>query len=87
MAYPQPSTIAPAAFIDELIRADLVVVVTRSGELELFRTRSRLNRSEDGYIDVPSHPDSGALAARFSALSDQECGELAAHVLRRTRFA
>jgi len=87
MACPEHSTTDPATFVDDLIRAGLAVLVRPAGELELFARRSRLNRSGDGYSDVPSHPDAGALAARFSALSDQERGELAAHVLRRTRFA
>lgn len=87
MACPEHSTIDPAAFVDELIRAGLTVLVSPCGEMELLVYRMRLNLSGDGYSEVPCHPDSGALAARFSALSDQERGELAAHVLRRTRFA
>lgn len=80
MACPQHSTIAPADFIDDLIRADLVVVMTRSGELELFRTSSRLNRSEDGYSDVPCHPDADRLAARFRALNQSERARMIAYL-------
>ena len=64
--------LSPAAFIADLIRADLAVLVAPSGELELFARRSRLNRSGDGYSDVPGHPDADRLAARFRALNESE---------------
>lgn len=71
---------SPAAFIDELIRANLAVLVTRSGELELFARRSRLNPSADGYSDVPGHPDGDRLAARFHALNQSERARIIAYL-------
>lgn len=71
---------SPAAFIADLIRADLVVVVTRSGELELFVPQSRLNGPGDGYSDVPRHPDADRLADRFRALNQSERSGIIAYL-------
>lgn len=70
----------PAAFVDDLIRADLAVLVTPSGELELFAKRSRLNRSGDGYSDLPRHPDADRLADRFRALNQGERAGIIAYL-------
>ncbi len=72
--------IAPAAFINDLIGAGLVVLVRPSGELQLFARRSRLNHSGDGYSEVPCHPDADRLAARFRALNQSERSAIIAYV-------
>lgn len=76
----QPA-LAPAAFIADLIRADLTVLASPSGKLELLAFRTRLDREGNGYEEVPRHPDADLMAARFYALTESESAGIAAYVL------
>jgi len=75
--------IAPAAFIADLIRADLSVLASPSGKLELLVYRSVRDPDGGGYRAVPRHPDADAMADRFDALTDDERAAIVDFVLMR----
>jgi hypothetical protein len=80
MAYPQHSTTAPAAFITDLIWADLFILASPSGKLDLYARQMELDPAAGGYREVPRHPEAAAMAARFDALTESELAGLAAYV-------
>lgn len=70
-----------AAFLADLLAHDMSVLASRSGKLELLVYRTVLNCAGDGYREIPRHPDTDAVKARFDALTESERAELSGCVL------
>lgn len=86
MSMAQPAMTAdvdPAAFIADLIRADLTVLASPSGKLELLAYQSVRDPDGGGYREVPRHPDADTMAARFYALTERERAAVVDFVLMR----
>jgi hypothetical protein len=70
----------PAAFVADLIQADLSVLASPSGNLDLYARQMVLDRDGCSYRDVPRHPDADRMADRFDALTESERAGIAGFV-------
>ncbi|MBU3971548.1 MAG: hypothetical protein KKE42_14850 [Alphaproteobacteria bacterium] len=74
------SALRPAAFVRELLAHDMTVLASRSGKLELLFCQTVLDRHGGGYREVPRHPATDAMKARFDALTGAERAALCDYV-------
>lgn len=71
---------SPTDFIADLHRADLSVLASASGKLDLYAVQIALNADACGYREVPRHPDTDAMKARFETLTESERAALCDYV-------